>query len=321
MFINMRKGLIYKTEKMKKIIILILLLLISTYSFGQAVLSGSKGWDGMYNIRADQFFTRCVTAGVTLTDAQKRWYNDSIFVPLSDSGLIGATRAGDSIQALWCFALFPNGSANVAVLNLLSDSNTCLAVNSPTFTDSGVVGNGVTSYLNTNFNPTWDSSICRLNSIGLGFYSLKTRPASNIYCIGGIYDTVGVDIYSKLHIKYVSDRGFGQINGNSEYIYNTDTTARGNFSLTRKAVNLTQFVIYTQYNYGKVSNTTSNSSRVPNLSYFIFNFNSKGKPEPSNYDILCIPFFYITSGLSIDKTNKLANILNNSLKSRGYNVY
>jgi hypothetical protein len=136
---------------MKKLLIIILLL-FSFNAFGQVYFSGTR--QPLYSTRATQFFDRCVTAGVTLTTAQKQWYDDSIFTPLLDSGLIGTTRAGDSIQALWCFALFPNGSANVAVLNLLSDSNTCLAVNSPTFTDSGVVGNGSSSYLNSNFNPS-----------------------------------------------------------------------------------------------------------------------------------------------------------------------
>jgi hypothetical protein len=300
---------------MKKLLIIILLL-ITANAFGQAVLSGSKGWDGMYNIRADQFFTRCVTAGVTLTDAQKRWYNDSIFVPLSDSGLIGATRAGDSIQALWCFALFPNGSANVAVLNLLSDSNTCLAVNSPTFTDSGVVGNGSSSYLNSNFNPVWDSSICKLNSVSLGVYSKGDR--SNSSTISAMGSSAGSDLFNIILRRTTNTSRF-RLNTTTtavEFIINEG--AIGYYIGSRQEYNLTYMLKkYEGTSYTGTSLFISNNK--VNLPIYILAQNDDG--SPANYETVLITFAYVGSGLSADKCSKLGNILNNSLKGRGYNVY
>lgn len=306
---------------MRKLIIIILLL-ITANAFGQAVLSGSKGWDGMYNIRADQFFTRCVTAGVTLTDAQKRWYNDSIFVPLSDSGLIGTTRAGDSIQALWCFATFPNGSETVCKLNLLSDSNACTNVNSVVFTDSGAVGNGSTSYLNSNCTPMYDSTIVKIYSRGLSVYSLGAREAGSFTVIGTMnsgspYERNAIEMFTKLTSPMMAKFhtvDFGLVTMN-------DTDAVGYYGLSWVKNYQYRMKRGKNYLYGVEQNfagftPTTNVSK----SYFILalrNYND----VPIYYETSCITFVAITSGLSIAKQKALGNIFNNSLKGRGYNVY
>jgi hypothetical protein len=292
---------------MKKLI-LILLLLISTYSYGQAVLSGQKGWDGYYNPRAVEFFDRCVTAGVTLTTAQKQWYSDSIFQPLQDSGLIGTTRAGDSIQAIWVLATFPNGSETVCKLNLLSDSNSITNVNSVTFTDSGAVGNGSTSYLNTNFNPVWDSSIYKSFSASGGVYSKSD--------ISGVYMDMGAG-YSLLDSTfYINSLNSGRFytKNNGTYISELTGSPKGVFISSRLSSTIINMVIN-----GNSISKTSNYINKPNVNFYILCFNNQG--TPLYYSARVITFAYIGSGLSATKSRALSNILNNSLISRGYNVY
>jgi hypothetical protein len=305
---------------MKKLLIIILLL-FSFNAFGQVYFSGTRQ---PLNIqRAEDFFARCVTAGVTLTESQKRWYNDSIFVPLLDSGLIGTTRAGDSIQALWCFALFPNGSANVAVLNLLSDSNTCLAVNSPTFTDSGVVGNGTSSYLNTNCNPLYDSTIMQIYSRGMGLYSVSDRLPSETKVAIGFDGGSNSSHYTRI-FKYnkISPSPINFVMGSSYTAFNTsDTNSLGfyysgwngslDILLVKKGIN--------KYYLVNTSNAAFTPSKNADLPYYILCYNNAGNPD--NYDDVCITFAFMTDGLCEDSVRKLSNILNNSLKGRGYNVY
>lgn len=292
---------------MRKLLI-ILLLLISTYSFGQAVLSGSKGWDGAYNLRAEQFFTRCVTAGITLTTAQKQWYSDSIFQPLQDSGLIGATRSGDSIQALWGFAKFM-GDTIVLKLNLLSDSNTCVSVGTLTWTDSGVVGNGTDSYLNTNFNPTWDSTICKHASIGLGALTQNKTYGSFVGIIGGQINSSNrlfIRDYSADHKNWLSVA----CNSSVSEAAGVDTN---NICFTVIRSNYTQ-IFKSERNSSYTANNLTISNRI-NVSLYVCAYNG------GTYSTHIITYGWITSGLSQTKSRALHNILNNSLKGRGYNVY
>jgi hypothetical protein len=290
-----------------KRIIFILLLLISTTCFGQVYFSGTR--QSLNIQRAEDFFARCVTAGVTLTDAQKSWYNDSIFVPLSDSGLIGATRSGDSIQAIWVLATFPNGSETVCKLNLLSDSNSITNVNSVTFTDSGAVGNGSSSYLNTNFNPTWDSSICKHASIGLGVLTQNKTYGSYLGIIGGQIDNSNrlfIRDYSSEHKDWLS------VACNSAGAESTGTDTN-NICHTVIRSNYTQ-IIKSERNSYYIASNFSISNRI-NVSLYICGVNG------GTYSNNIITYGWITSGLSQTKSRALHNILNNSLKGRGYNVY
>jgi hypothetical protein len=293
-----------------KKLLIILLLLITSYSYGQAVLSGSKGWNGAYNLRAEQFFTRCVTAGITLTTAQKQWYSDSIFQPLQDSGLIGATRSGDSIQALWGFAKFM-GDTTVLKLNLLSDSNTCVSVGTLTWTDSGAVGNGTSSYLNTNFNPTWDSTIFQMYSGSFGIYVLT--------------DT----------LRQGAGSGIAQITPTRRtWIYPYYSEGNSTFGLVNTGIGAgigPGILTSTRQFFSAITRSSAGSGVIINETYYSTSGNTGYKPDGFlylqsvngywAYDKRVYSFAFIGSGLSSEKMRMLKNILNNSLLGRGYNVY
>lgn len=263
-----------------------------------------------YNVRAQAFFDRTKELGIILTTSQKSWYNDSIFVPLSDSGLIGTTRAGDSLACLWTLVKFPNGSETVAKLNLLDTAYTLTNVNAVTFTDSGAAGNGTSSYLNSNFIPSADSTICRMNSTSFGVYC-KTNSTELRAILGG-YDGSKYTTMTFSHTTlYGSINGGFTINGEAH----TSSSSSNLFVITRQRYGGILFFLNGVQKLDRNGNATSTLTK----SIFLLCRNNNG--TPSDFSARCISFAFIGSGLSSTKIRALSNILNNSLKGRAYNVY
>jgi hypothetical protein len=258
-----------------------------------------------YVQRAVDFFKRVTDAGKTLTDAQKRWYNDSIFVQGITHGYIGTTRAGDSLVALYSFSLKWAGDSTVANMNLLADQYNCIHYGGVTYTDSGVVGNGSTGYLNTFFNPINDSSICKAYSMGL-FVCIKGGAEENNKYYGGAVSTTTTAILRQTtQIIYtvngdpwessVSGAGIMQSVG----IYRVSSTH-----------------IYSSQNGTAGTLVAKTGKGLINLPIYVL----AGNGQPGNTQH-CISFFAITSGLSATLSQYLSDDLNNALKGAGYNVY
>lgn len=263
-----------------------------------------------YNTRASDFFKRVTDAGKTLTDAQKKWYNDSIFVPLSDSGLIGTTRAGDSLVCLYSFSLKWAGDSTVANMNLLDNSYNCIHYGTVVYTDSGFAGDGASGYLDTKFNSVNDSTIFKLNSASMGFYS-KTS--------GSIADReMGIDLSSVRTViiaKFVNDNCYTGLNGATQTPVSSGITGLGVYLITRR-----KSAEYNQYWNGNVLGATVSdaSTSLVNGNVYIGAVNTG---VTAYYSRRVITFGFIGSGLSSTKARALSNILNNSLKGYAYNVY
>lgn len=263
-----------------------------------------------YNARAIAFFDRTKELGIILTDAQKSWYNDSIFVPLLDSGLIGTTRAGDSLACLWALVKFPNGSETVAKLNLLDTAYSLTNVNSVVFTDSGAVGNGTTSYLNTNFTPSLDSIIYKMNSGSIGVYCRTAGTELRDLMAAKDATNYAVILPSNTAIYMGINGGFA-INGETHGVGGANKmwiASRRRFQTVMGFAN------------GVITNTgTSNAVALVTTKLYLLARNNNG--TANNFSTRQISFAFIGSGLSDTKARALSNILNNSLKGRMYNVY
>ena len=263
-----------------------------------------------YVKRAQDFFDRVALLGKTLTDAQKDWYNDSIFVPLIDSGLIGTTRAGDSLAVLYSFNGFASGNDTVIMhLNLLDDSYNITGYGTRTYTDSGVVGNGSSGYLSTFFNPVSDSSIWRLWSASFGMYS-QTNSAAQTVDMG-----VHGGNRSNISLKWSDNNQYLYINSTNLYGA-AQTSSLGMFVFTRMSSTQINRYINGVYQGSTTANTTGLTAKI-----FYFLAGNNGSDAPQYYSARCYSFAFVGSGLSTDKARKLSNILNNSLKPRGYDVY
>lgn len=312
---------------MKRLLILILLIIFSLPAMGQYDLFGQYNnpfsvWGsktktpagGNYVQRAWDFFNAVTAKGKTLTDAQKRWYNDSIFVPGIAHGYIGTTRAGDSLVALYSFSLRWAGDSTVANMNLLdpTGSYNCIHYGGVTYTDSGVVGNGSSGYLNTFFNPNLDSGIFKAWSGGLLVVS-KTNNTGGVDM--GTQEGSSPRYYSVLQLISGASLYSG-LNSTEPLPNSSNTDTKGVFSVIRSG-----YSNIVNYKNGTAQSTGGSSTYYAKtgINVVICGFNISG--TISGFTTRCYPFAIITGGLSATKSQYLSDDLNNALKGAGYNVY
>ena len=97
------------------------------------------------------------------------------------------------LDRLWVFATDSETSAATSLVNPTSTDITL--VNSPTFTAfEGYAGNGTTSYIETNFNPSTDGSNYTQNSASMGSYT-RTDLAQN---------SIDIGVTDLTHVAYVA---------------------------------------------------------------------------------------------------------------------
>lgn len=113
------------------------------------------------------------------------------------------------LDALWIHAAH---DAQAARLNWISSNYDCLTVNSPAFTvDRGYMGDGIASYINTQFNPaTAVGAHFVLASASLGIRSNTNNAGAG--SLAGFYDSSNG---TTINPRDASDRSAGRINGTS----------------------------------------------------------------------------------------------------------
>jgi hypothetical protein len=98
--------------------------------------------------------------------------------------LIGALVAGGVWAQLDVAYDLAGNDTPTKLTNLVSASFTATAVNSPTFTpNQGVAGNGTSSYLNTNYDPSTATNFTR-NSAHIAAWNMTSRGAIGKYLCG-----------------------------------------------------------------------------------------------------------------------------------------
>lgn len=153
---------------------------------------------------------------------------------ISDRFVAGkATTWWAKLDALWVHAAH---GAEAGRLNWLGNRYNCLPVNDPTFTvDRGYAGDGVTSYLDTQFNPvTAVESKYTLNSGAFGLRSNTNNQANG--SLAGYWDGAKG---STLNPWGGNNRINGRVNQNalSESENNAASTSIGMFAVSRTASN------------------------------------------------------------------------------------
>lgn len=122
-------------------------------------------------------------------------------------GLITSLKAANvwsSLDRLWLFAA---ENATQALIDLKARA-TATAVNSPTFTaNRGYAGNGTTSYLNSNYNPTTLGSKYLRDNASMATW-VETAPAAN----GGIEIGTDNSAYSRIVTKSGATQRQFQVN-------------------------------------------------------------------------------------------------------------
>ena len=122
------------------------------------VSSGGGGFDSDYQAVLDY----ATTQGYTLPSAGQQILQNQLVLDLKTGGIW---------SKLDTFAVFAtDGSSNFALIDW-KRLTTYTAVNSPTFTSNGgFAGNGLTSYISTNFNPATSGVNYTLNNAGRSFW-------------------------------------------------------------------------------------------------------------------------------------------------------
>lgn len=118
-------------------------------------------------------------------------------------------------DAIWFFAAHENQAAR---LNWVKNSHNITEVNTPTWSNTGYISNGTTSYLNTNFIASTNGISYTLNSCHIAVYS-RTNVTESSYEIGNN----DLSNALQLGIKQVTDISFTNLNtGFGDSLSNTN---------------------------------------------------------------------------------------------------
>lgn len=197
------------------------------------------------------------------------------------------------LDALWVPAAH---AAQAAQLNWLSTSFTLQPVNTPTFTaDRGYAGDGSSSYLDTNYNPSAGPGFSQ-NNASLGVWiNGGTDTAISTSIVIGAFQSGG---------SYITPRAAGDVvrgRMTSGTLVTTDlasNTTHGFYAFSRQ--NSANFVAYKNTSASSAQSATSSS--IPNLNFFLGALNNAG--SPASFTDARLAFAFAGTGLSAaDKTN------------------
>ena len=140
------------------------------------------------------------TQGYTLPSASQQILQNQLVVDLKDGGI------WSKLDTFGVFAT--DGDSDFALIDWIRLSQ-YTAVNSPTFTtDEGFQGNGTSSYIETNYNPTIDAVNLSLNNASIGFYEFATTIGPTGVIAGS--DSGVNDIFFTQ--KFINNNGYLRMN-------------------------------------------------------------------------------------------------------------
>lgn len=140
------------------------------------------------------------------------------------------------IAGVWAKAdglhVYAAHDAQAARRNWIADAYNATAVSSPTFAqDRGYTGNGSSSYLDTNFNPSTAGGKYQQNSACLGGWNLTIRAASAARPLVGAESAASSG--SNIYVRLTGNLTFYRCNDNTEAAGLSDTVSNGLFASNR----------------------------------------------------------------------------------------
>jgi hypothetical protein len=165
-----------------------------------------------------------------------------------------------------------NETAESSLRNLVKRSHDAVAVNSPTFTPyEGFAGDGISSYLNTNYNPSASGSNYTLNNASLGIYSRTDANA--------LYGEIGSRTSTDDYIAILSRNGgvtyMRLHSGVNPAIQDAEANSLGMFIVCRNAAS--EEGLFGYHNKSALSRLgIANTNNIPNCNIFIGARNNNG---------------------------------------------
>jgi hypothetical protein len=208
-----------------------------------------------------------VAAGGTVSSARKVLINNLI-VGLKADGV------WTKLDRLWILAAENEASA---LTDLVGDT-LATAVSSPTFTaDQGYAGDGVTSYIDTNFNPSTQGVNYLLDSASAFAWDLTSRAADQKQIFGSANGANRIGIYP----RFTGDVCYCRINDDAGSLSNA--SSQGFFLGNRSSSTARQL-----YKDGSSVGTYGSeaSTGISNLNFYICGINNNGLPETLSTDTI-----------------------------------
>lgn len=115
------------------------------------LLGAGQGQNGSFDADYQAVLNRAILLGYALPSAPQQIKQNNLVLALKSGGI------WNKLDVLYIFA--NDGGSNFATLNWKSpNNNQATLINTPTFTtNEGFMGNGTSSYIDTNFNPSTQS--------------------------------------------------------------------------------------------------------------------------------------------------------------------
>lgn len=214
------------------------------------------------------------------------------------------------LDALYIFA---TADTTTAALSLVNATYNLTITGSFTFAaDTGWTGDGGTTYMNTNFNPSTAGGQYARNSASVGAYVRTSRSSSAAYGELGLNDNV-VSLIRMLPL-FSGDLYYCALNGFQTTIANTN--AQGSWIQSRTSSSLV-----TLYKNGSSFGTASDTSTaLINGNIYVFAENILGVgPQLYSEDQLSATF--IGSSLSSTDASNISSRINTYMTAYGVNVY
>jgi len=220
--------------------------IINPYVFGVAI-----------DPDAQAFFNRVTAAGGTLTSTEQTAVN-TLVVQMKTANVWTSMKA-----------IYPmvGASAAACAQNLKSSSFTGTFTSGWTFANTGVTGNGVSSYLNSNFIPSTNG--LSYNDNHISFYSRTSAQAfvAQPYDMGSTTN-ISSDLYSLWTRRNIDIAGYDSGNFASNRITFSNTNGQGFYCGT--ALTLTSKYFKNGINQGTA---TLSPTSISSINLFICGFN------------------------------------------------
>jgi hypothetical protein len=209
----------------------------------------------------------------------------------------------DELDRLWVMKAHDAQAAKLDWKNPATSAYALTEVGSPTFTaDVGYTGNGSSSYLNTNFNPSTDGVQFTQNGASMGVYLDDVGSSASNRWMGAYSSGAG---YASL--RRTTTAAYGLINGASadDLVFTTGVASLADqlVVVNRDNIIMKDFADGSQ----DAVDTDTTSVAVPNQDIFILAHNGNG--SPANYSDATVSAAYVGDTLPTLDHNKLATAI------------
>ena len=251
-------------------------------------LSGRSASSVTYETEATDYFAAMSVA----PDATRKGHLNTLIASLKSAGV------WSKLDVLMIIAAH---DAQAARINAKTPSLVATAVNSPTFTtDRGYVGDGATSYLNTQFNPTTATTPqYALNSAHMGIWCGTTGGTSGAICgaVRGYINPRNATANINANVNAVATEAYTP----------TVATSVGHTMWVRSGASATAC-----YKNGAANGTsTTASTAIPNAKFFLcaYNNSTTDGTTPAAYLVHRVQAFHCGSALNSTEATALYNAL------------